>query len=58
MPSGWDNNDILMSHLSINFDRAGFQWDLNVVHPIDRSREFAADGVIGSVASAHYTVMG
>jgi len=47
-----------MSHVSINFDRAGFQRDINVVHPIDRLREFAADGIIGSVASAHYTVMG
>jgi D-proline reductase (dithiol) PrdB len=58
VPSVWDNNDILVSHVSINFDRAGFQRDINVVYPIDRLREFAAEGVIGSVASAHYTVMG
>jgi D-proline reductase (dithiol) PrdB len=44
--------------VSINFDRAGFQRDINVVYPIDRLRELAADGVIGSVAAAHYTVMG
>lgn len=25
-----------MSHLSINFDRTGFQQDINVVFPIDR----------------------
>ena len=56
--SGWDNGDILMSHVSINFDRAGFQRDSNVVYPIDRLRELAADGAIGSVASAQYTVMG
>src|ERR1700739_4015893 len=48
VPSDWENNDILMSHVSINFDRAGFQRDINVVYPIDRLREFAADGVIGS----------
>jgi D-proline reductase (dithiol) PrdB len=47
-----------VSHVSINFDRAGFQRDLNVVYPIDRLREFAAEGVIGSVAAVHYTVMG
>jgi D-proline reductase (dithiol) PrdB len=54
----WDNADILMSHVSINFDRAGFQRDINVVYPIDRLRDLAAEGVIGSVADTHYTVMG
>jgi D-proline reductase (dithiol) PrdB len=58
VPSEWDSNDILVSHVSINFDRAGFQRDLNVVYPIDRLREFAAEGVIGSVATTHYSVMG
>src|SRR6202453_4023830 len=58
VPSDWSNNDILVSHVSINFDRAGFQRDLNVVYPIDRLRELAAEGVIGSVAATHYTVMG
>jgi D-proline reductase (dithiol) PrdB len=52
------NGDILISHVSINFDRTGFQRDLNVVYPIDRLRELAADGVIGGVAETHYTVMG
>lgn len=54
----WDNADILMSHVSINHDRTGFQRDLNVIYPIDRLREFAAEGVIGSVATTHYSVMG
>jgi D-proline reductase (dithiol) PrdB len=58
VPGSWSNNDILVSHVSINFDRAGFQRDINVVYPIDRLRELAADGVIGSVAETHYTVMG
>jgi D-proline reductase (dithiol) PrdB len=58
VPSDWNNNDILMSHVSINFDRAGYQRDINVVYPIDRLRELAAEGVIGSVAATHYTVMG
>ena len=58
VPSDWSNNDILISHVSINFDRAGFQRDINVVYPIDRLRELAAEGVIGSVAGIHYTVMG
>ena len=58
VPSTWATADILMSHVSINFDRAGFQRDINVVCPIDRLRDLAAEGVIGSVADTHYTVMG
>jgi D-proline reductase (dithiol) PrdB len=50
--------DLLISHVSINFDRAGFQRDVNTVYPIDRLRELAAEGVIGGVADTHYTVMG
>ena len=58
VPSTWATADILMSHVSINFDRAGFQRDINVVFPIDPLRDLAAEGVIGSVADTHYTVMG
>ena len=58
VPSSWDNADILISHVSINFDRAGFQRDINVAYPIDRLRDLAAEGAIGSVADTHYTVMG
>ena len=47
-----------MSHISTNFDRTGFQQDHNVVLPIDRLNELAADGTIGSVASVHYSFMG
>ena len=58
LPSNLNGADILMSHVSINFDRAGFQRDLNVVYPIDRLREFATEGVIGSMADQHFSVMG
>lgn len=50
--------DITMSHNSINYDRTGFQQDINVVFPIDRLRELAVDKVIGSVADFHYSFMG
>lgn len=50
--------DVIMSHISTNFDRTGFQQDINVAFPIDRLRELAADGVIGSVAQYHYSFMG
>ena len=58
VPSSWDSNEILMSHVSINFDRSGFQRDINTVYPIDRLRELAADGVIRGVADTNYTIMG
>src|ERR1043165_2709321 len=58
VPGNWDAGDILISHVSINFDRAGFQRDVNVVYPIERLRELATDGLIGSVAEMHFTVMG
>ena len=54
----WDTSDILMSHVSINHDRNGYRRDLNVIYPIDRLRELAAEGVIGSVAETHFSVMG
>lgn len=50
--------DLVMSHISINFDRTGYQRDINVVYPIDRLKELAANGVIGSVAETQYSVMG
>jgi len=50
--------DIVMSQFSTNFDRSGFQQDLNVAFPIDRLRELARDGYIGSVADFHYSFMG
>ena len=58
VPDSWRPADILISHVSINFDRAGFQRDINVVHPVERLHELAAEGVIGSVAQTHYSVMG
>lgn len=58
LSSAWDGADLLVSHVSINFDRAGFQRDVNVVYPIERLHELARDGVIGSVADKHFTVMG
>ncbi len=51
-------NDLVMSHVSTNFDRTGFYQDWNVVFPIDRLRELAEEGVIGSVADFHYSFMG
>ncbi len=58
IPGEVSAGDIVMSHVSLGFDRTGFQQDLNVVFPIDRLKELAAEGRIGSVADFHYSVMG
>lgn len=58
IPGDTDPNDIIMSHSSVNFDRSGFQQDLNVCFPLERLKELAAEGFIGSVADFHYTVSG
>ncbi len=51
-------NELTMTHSSIHFDRTGFREDVNVVFPIDRLHELASEGVIGSVADYHYSLMG
>jgi D-proline reductase (dithiol) PrdB len=50
--------ELLMSHMSTNFDHTGFQQDWNVLFPLDRLQEFAEEGIIGSVADFHYSFMG
>ena len=51
-------NDLIMSHISTNFDRSGFQQDWNLVFPLDRLQELRDEGHIGSVAQYHYSFMG
>ena len=58
LPGDIDLNDIVMSHTSVNYDRTGFQQDVNVVFPLDRLRELQALGEIGSLAHFHYSLMG
>jgi len=58
IPSTTLPEELLVSHISINFDRTGFQEDWNVVFPLDRLQELAAEGAIGSVAQTHYSFMG
>ena len=50
--------DLVMTHISTNFDRTGFQRDWNVVFPLDRLRELAEEGIVGSVAAYYYSFMG
>jgi D-proline reductase (dithiol) PrdB len=58
IPATTQPHELLCSHISINFDRNGFQEDWNVVFPLDRLGELAAEGTIGSVAATHYSFMG
>ncbi len=58
IPADTTPAELLISHISINFDRTGFQEDWNVVFPLDRLNELAAEGVIASVAETHYSFMG
>jgi len=53
-----ERRDLVLGHWSPNFDRSGFVADLDVVYPIDRLAELAAQGVIGSVAPRHYAFAG
>ena len=39
-------------------DRSGFREDVNLVFPIDRLRELESEGLVGSVAEYHYSLMG
>tara|TARA_B100000676_G_scaffold211207_1_gene207491 strand:- start:3418 stop:3846 length:429 start_codon:yes stop_codon:yes gene_type:complete len=58
IPEDVDWADMIMSHISTNFDRSAFQQDTNIWFPLDRLREMAKDGEIGSVADWHYSIMG
>ena len=53
-----DARDLVLGHWSPNFDRTGIAIDLNVVFPIDRLEELAADGTIGAVAPRHGSFAG
>ena len=53
-----DDDRLLLSHNSTNFDRSGFALDRNVVYPIDRLRELEREGVIGRVAPRHASFIG
>jgi len=51
-------DDLVMTQASVNFDRTGFQQDVNVVLPLDRLREMQMAGEIGSIANYHYAFNG
>ncbi|MFC1953858.1 glycine/sarcosine/betaine reductase selenoprotein B family protein [Chloroflexota bacterium] len=58
IPGDVKAGDLVMSHVSVNFDRNGFQQDLNVIFPIDILRKLVEEGYVGSLADYHYSFMG
>ena len=58
LPASLPASELRMSHVSINYDRAGWQRDLNTIYPVERLGELAREGAIGSVADTHYALMG
>ena len=58
IPRDVESADVIMSHLSVNFDRSGFQADWNVAFPLDRLKELVRAGTVGAVARFHYSFMG
>jgi D-proline reductase (dithiol) PrdB len=56
-----DPADLVMTHISTNFDRSGFIQDHEVVFPLRRLSELAESSEqreIGSVGRFHYSFMG
>lgn len=58
IPDDADMDDLVMSHVSTNFDRTGFFLDVNTSFPVDRLHELVDDDIVGSAAARHYSFMG
>ncbi len=56
--SKWPDRDILMNHISVNFDRTAFAEDINSVFPRALLKELAEEKVIAEAAKNHYAFMG
>ena len=58
IPSDAKTGDVILSHVSIAFDYTGIYRDLNLAFPLDRLRELAQQGKVGSLAESYYSFMG
>ena len=52
------DRDVLLNHVSVNFDRTGFAEDINSVFPRERLNDLKENGVIEHAAKSHYSFMG
>jgi len=53
-----DDRDLVMTHVAVEYDRTGWQQDMNTIIPLDRLNEMEHSGEIGSVANEHFAFMG
>lgn len=51
-------DELVLGHVSPNFDRSGMLADSNVVLPLDRLDELARQGTIGKVSPLHVSFLG
>jgi D-proline reductase (dithiol) PrdB len=58
IPAQADLPTLGIAHKSDAFDHRGIESDKNLALPLDRLRELAAEGRIGSVAPRHFSLMG
>jgi D-proline reductase (dithiol) PrdB len=58
IPNTTPPGGIVQSHSSIGFDRVPMYRDINVSFPVDRVRELAERGRIGSLGARFYSFMG
>ena len=58
IPSDADVQTLIDTHRSESFDHAGVHSDPNLAFPIDRVKELAASGRVGSVTRCHISFMG
>jgi len=52
------DRDILINHVSVNFDRTAFAEDVNTVFPREVLKSLEEDGSIGHAAKKHYSLLG
>ncbi|MFQ5689821.1 MAG: glycine/sarcosine/betaine reductase selenoprotein B family protein [Gemmatimonadota bacterium] len=58
IPSDADPESLIDTHRSKSFDHTGMRTDPNLAFPLDRVRELAEAGRIGSVAPRHLSFLG
>lgn len=56
IPGDVDTSELTVTHT--HYDTRDALADINVIFPLDRLRELAADGLVGRVASMHLAFMG
>jgi D-proline reductase (dithiol) PrdB len=60
LPGDLDTGELVITHGAPDehYDRTEALQDINVIFPLDRLRQLAADGFIGGVSEKHLSLMG